>query len=113
MPEAEDFNINEAKVTYTTKELLIKIDQRFDKLESLAQAAPTRDDVLALTDRVQLLETGVQLLETDASAIKAVALALKNDKSSRFNKTDKVVIGVFVFISTLLNFLALGPDLIN
>lgn len=100
----EDFHVTEAKVTYTTKELLIRIDQRFDRLESLVTNAPSRSEL-------QILDGRVSQLETDAVSIKAVAVALQGNKESRFNKQDKLVLGMFGFITTVLNVLAVTNHL--
>ena len=101
----EDIEITEAKVTYTTKELLKRIDDRFERLESLVTNQPTRLEFDALYGRVALIET-------EQVGLRRVATALKDDKASRFNKQDKLVLGVFAAITTVLNTMAafnLGP----
>ena len=76
--------MNEAQVVYTTKELLLRIDHRFDRLESLAEGAATRVEVETLGKRVNALEQ-------DASGTKAVAKALLESGKDRFTKNEKLV----------------------
>lgn len=102
---SEDIEVTEAKVTYTTKELLKRIDDRFERLELLAQSAPTRPEFDSVVGRLQHIET-------EAVALRAVATALKEDKSSRFNRADKLVLGAFALVSLVLNIMALAPDIL-
>jgi len=101
-----EVEITEAKVTYTTKELLRSIDERFARLESLVTNQPTRGEF-------DLVVSRLAQIEDEQIAVRAVAKALKEDKTSRFNRTDKLVIGLFALISTVLNIMALGPDILK
>jgi hypothetical protein len=76
-------SVQDAKVVYTTKELLERIDKRFDRLEDFAANAATRSDVVALEGRVSALEQ-------DASGTKAVAKALLEDGKNRWSKNEKI-----------------------
>ena len=103
---AENIDVTEAKVTYTTKELLTRIDARFERLEGLVTNRPTRAEFVRVESRLATVEE-------EQTGIRAATLALKEDKTSRFNRTDKLVIGVFALITTLLNLSALGPDILG
>jgi len=81
-----DIEVTEAKVTYTTKELLKRIDDRFERLEQLASEATTRHEFFALESRVATLEEG-----------RAVMHAVGAEKAALFSRTDKLlgfIIGV-------------------
>jgi hypothetical protein len=79
----EGTKLQEAQVTYTTKELLQRIDHRFDRLEILAEGAATRTEVEALGKRVSALEQ-------DASGTKAVAKALLESGKDRWSRNEKI-----------------------
>ena len=80
----EGTKLQEAQVTYTTKELLQRIDHRFDRLENLAEGAATRAEVDTLVKRLNALEQ-------DASGTKAVAKALLESGKDRWSKNEKLV----------------------
>ena len=81
---AEDIAISESKVTYTTKELLIRIDDRFERLESLYSNMPTRAEFALLAERVAAHDD-------ELAANRAVAKALKDNKSDTWTRRDKIV----------------------
>lgn len=84
----EDVNVIEAKVTYTTKELLQRIDDRFDHLELVVGSAATREYVESVVSRVDKLER-------DSEGTKAVAKALLADGKERWTRNEKIAALVF------------------
>jgi len=96
-------SVQEASVVYTTKELLLKIDRRFDRLEALAEGSFTRAEGETLGRRVNALEQ-------DASGTKAVAKALLESGKDRWSKNEKVaglVVAIFAVAPTLKIFVDL------
>jgi hypothetical protein len=99
--ETVDVSIADAKVVYTTKELLLRIDKRFDRLEDFAANAATRADVDKIEQHLDKVEQRVGALEQDASGTKAVAKALLDDGANRWSKNEKVaglLIGIVAVI---------------
>jgi hypothetical protein len=88
----------ESSVTFTTKELLQRIDTRFDRLESLAEASASRVDLMIVTNRISALEQ-------DASGTKAVAKALLESGKDRFSRNEKMA-------GLLFGVVALTPSVI-
>jgi hypothetical protein len=101
-----DFDVTEAKVTYTTKELLLRIDQRFERLEQMAQNAPTRIEV-------DHIDTRVASLESEAITLRATAEALKGERIGRWTRNEKVYIAITTFVMVVLNVFSLsgGPHI--
>jgi hypothetical protein len=99
-----DIEVTEAKVTYTTKELLARIDQRFERLEQMAQNAPTRVEVDHIDKRVASLEVA-------AIELRATASALAADKVGRWSRNEKIYIAFTTLIMIVLNVFSLsgGP----
>jgi len=87
-----DYDVTEGKVTYTTKELLARIDGRFEHLESIAEAAATRTELYMVTARVDKLER-------DSEGTKAVATALLNSGKDRWSKNEKIAGLIFAAIA--------------
>jgi hypothetical protein len=92
----EEIEVTEARVTYTTKELLKRIDDRFERMEILVQSAPTRPEF-------DHLDARVSRLEEDAVKIAAVAAALNESSKKRWTATEKIVGLTFVAANLLLN----------
>ena len=91
-----DYDVQEARVTYTTKELLARIDHRFDRLEVLAEGAATRAEVTTLAKRVDNLEQ-------DSAGTKAVARALLESDEGRWSKNEKIAGGVVAAVAVIPN----------
>lgn len=89
---ADNIEVTESKVTYTTKELLIRIDDRFDRLERLAADMPTRAEFSILT-------ATVQAHDDELAANRAVAKALKENNDSTFTRRDKLVGAVLAVLA--------------
>jgi predicted ABC-type transport system involved in lysophospholipase L1 biosynthesis ATPase subunit len=89
---SESYEVVESKITYTTKELLSRIDKRFEHLESIAEAAATRSEMYMVTARVDKLER-------DSEGTKAVATALLNSGKDRFSRNEKVIGLVFASVA--------------
>jgi tetrahydromethanopterin S-methyltransferase subunit G len=103
---SEDIEVREAKVSYTTKELLQRIDDRFERLEGIAQGMARREDV-------ERIESRVEALEKEAGEVRAVATALLTTGKDRFTRNEKLFGATAVLITTVLNLMALGPDVIH
>jgi len=80
----EDIDVVESRITYTTKELLQRIDDRFERLEAMYASAPTRSEFTIVVNRLSALEE-------EQVKVRAVAVALKEDKSETFSRRDKLV----------------------
>jgi hypothetical protein len=110
---AEDIEVTEAKVTYTTKELLRRIDDRFERLEGLVTNVPTRTEFDHLDGRVGRLEAeGLKMTAATSAVAQAQAVSDKRGEK-RWTRGEKIVGIVFVAFTTALNILALAPDLIR
>lgn len=101
MDSASDFDVQEARVTYTTKELLTRIDHRFDRLEVLAEGAATRSEVTTLAGRVDNLER-------DSAGTKAVAKALLESAEGRWSKNEKLAGGVVALVAVVPSIIAIA-----
>jgi tetrahydromethanopterin S-methyltransferase subunit G len=101
----KDAEITEAKVTYTTKELLQRIDDRFDRLEHIAESAASRTDMEKVIVRVDKLER-------DSEGTKAVAKALLLDGKDRWSRNEKIagllvaIVALAPSVTTLVHILA-------
>ena len=93
---AEDIEVTEAKVTYTTKELLKRIDDRFERLESMVTGAPTRAEL-------DHIDTRVTTLEREAVALRATAQALSTEKTQRWSRNEKFAAISFGTLNILVN----------
>ena len=56
MTNGEDFDVKEARVVYSTKELLARIDERLDRIEVAMNDAPTRREFVEVERRVGSIE---------------------------------------------------------
>jgi len=84
----EEFDVKEARVTYSTKELLSRIDERLDRIEVAMTESPTRREFNALNERltkVELWRTATEavvkdrtmhLTGTQAALVAAISLAM-------------------------------------
>lgn len=88
----EDVTVIEAKVTYTTKELLQGIYDRFDHLELVAESAASRESVDRVANRVDKLER-------EAEGTKAVASALLAAGKARWTRNEKLAALVFAAVA--------------
>ena len=95
----EGLKVQESTVTFTTKELLQRIDHRFDRLEELAESAATRADLEAIVQRVNALEQ-------DASGTKAVAKALLESGKDRWTRNEKTAGLLFASIAVAPSIIA-------
>jgi len=91
-PKSLDVAVAEARVTYTTKELLQRIDTRFEHLERLAESGTPRMEHVILIGRVDKLER-------DSEGTKAVATALLASGKDRFSRNEKVAGMIFAAIA--------------
>lgn len=89
---AEDFNLVESKVTYTTKELLQRIDARFERLETLYATAPTRGEFDLAVARLAKVEDEVVRNRT-------VTDTLKKERQESFSRRDKTVGAVLALVA--------------
>jgi len=97
---ADDIEVTEAKVTYTTKELLKRIDDRFERLESMVTGAPTRSEV-------DHIDARVSALESEAVVLRATAQALSTEKTQRWSRNEKLAAVSFGMLNILVNALLL------
>lgn len=107
MSTDDSIEIRESKVTYTTKELLARIDQRMERLEQAATAAATRVELEHLEARVSRLEeirSRQDRLERDLNTVRDITErvntfisdleAVKAHRAAVFTKREKVVAGL-------------------
>lgn len=103
----EPIEIREAKVTYTTKELLARIDGRMERLEHAVMSAATRAELERLEARVTHLEDVRQRqerLEQEVLAVQEVTErmetfiahleAVRAHKAAVFTRREKIVGGM-------------------
>lgn len=100
MAAPEDIEVTEARVTYTTKELLKRIDDRFERLESMVTGAPTRGEF----DHV---DARVTALEEEAVHLRITAAALAADKKQRWTRNEKMAGATFATVNIAINLLIL------
>jgi hypothetical protein len=92
-------------IRFTVKELLAKVDVKLDAISGKLDAKADAHDVQALEDRIGALEK-------EASEVRVVAEALQSEKKHRFTRAEKVGMFGFAALTTMLNVLALAPDVI-
>lgn len=97
---------DDMQIRYTAKELFGQVNQKLDVLLEKVDAKADHAALVALTERVDVLED-------EGHKTKAVATALLADKTSRWSTRHTVFVVVVACITVILNILALGPDLIH
>ncbi len=93
-------------IRYSAKELFGQVNQKLDVLLEKVDAKADHAALVALTERVDVLED-------EGRETKVVATALLADKKSRWTTREKVIGTIVVCTQLLLSLLALGPDLIH
>lgn len=97
---------DDMQIRYTAKELFGQVNQKLDVLLEKVDAKADHAALVALTERVDVLED-------EGHQTKAVANALLAEKKSRWTAREKAVGFGFAFLTLTLNLLALGPDIIH
>lgn len=97
---------DDMQVRYTAKELFSQVNTKLDVLLEKVDAKADHAALVALVERVDVLED-------EGNKTKAIASALIAEKKQRWTLREKVFAIGFASITMLLNVLALGPDLIH
>ena len=84
-----DVNIQEARVTYSTKELLKDIHTRLDRIDTAVNNIPTRAEMSQVDQRIGSLETW-----------RAQQEAVRADRSLQFGTRERIV-GATVAVALL------------
>lgn len=89
-----DYSVKEARVSFTTKELLTRIDDRLDRIETAVGNMPTRPEFQSLADRTVVLELWRATVEGE-----------KKQRRYAFTRRDKIIATVIAMSLLLLNVL--------
>lgn len=100
MTDPTSADVKEARVVFTTKELLSGIHDRLTSLEQLAREGVSRAEFEKLDQRVEDLEQSRLVQQT-----------LDSSKTRAWTVREKIILGVFALITTVLNVTAASKNI--
>ena len=96
----DDYEIREARVTYTTKELLERIDGRLERLEEGMTGMVTHAEFSRLESRVGAVELRMDERLGTVEDKMMVVDAINANKAALFSRREKII-GVVLALATI------------